>query len=201
MKHCIVICLAVLSLCTAFAQTKVPALDKSPMDMSYYPANYPILKIQDKVTEPPVVRVIYSRPQRTGRTVFSDLVEYGKVWRLGANEATEIEFYKDVIVGGKPVPKGRYTLYSIPSTDKWMLIINTDTDTWGSFKYDAKKDLARIEVPVQILSEPVESFSLSFNTSSDGFEMYAAWENVAVTVPMKVNTKQGNKTPVKKKPA
>jgi len=201
MKHCIVTCLAVLSLCTAFAQTKLPALDKSPMDMSYYPANYPILKIQDKVTEPLVVRVIYSRPQKIGRTVFSDLVEYGKVWRLGANEATEIEFYRDVIVGDKPIPKGRYTLYSIPNTDKWTLIINTETDTWGSFKYDAKKDLARIEVPVQTLSEPVESFSLSFNKSSEGFELYAAWENISVTVPMKVNTKQGSKTPVKKKQA
>ncbi len=199
MKHCIVTCLAVLFICTAFAQTKIPAIDKSPMDMSYYPVNYPILKIQDKVTEPLIVRVIYSRPQKIGRNVFSDLVEYGKVWRLGANEATEIEFYKDVIVGGKPIPMGRYTLYSIPNTDKWMLIINSETDTWGSFKYDAKKDLARIEVPVQALSEPVESFSLSFIKSSEGFELYAAWENVAITVPMKVNTKQGSKTPVKKK--
>lgn len=94
---------------------------------------------------------------------------------------------------------GRYTLYSIPNVDKWVLIINTETDTWGSFKYDAKKDMARIELPVQKLTEPVESFSISFIKSSDGFELYAAWENSAVTIPMKVNAKQGSKLPLKKK--
>jgi len=69
-------------------------LDKSPMDMSYYPVGYPILKIQDKATEPMVMRLIYSRPQLNGRKIFGELQEYGKVWRLGANEATEIEFFK-----------------------------------------------------------------------------------------------------------
>ncbi len=64
------------------------------MDMSYYPVNYPILKIQDKVTEPLVMRVIYSRPQLNGRKIFGELQAYGQVWRLGANEATEIEFLK-----------------------------------------------------------------------------------------------------------
>lgn len=80
---------------------KLPAVDKSPMDMSYYPNNYPVLKIQDKVTEPLLARIIYSRPQKNNRTIFGELIEYGKVWRMGANEATEIEFYKDVKIGGK----------------------------------------------------------------------------------------------------
>ena len=62
-----------------------------------------------------------------------------KVWRLGANEATEIEFYKDVKIGGKKVPKGRYTLYAIVSENVWTMILNKDTDTWGAFKYDSKK--------------------------------------------------------------
>src|SRR6476620_3840718 len=79
--------------------SNLPPLDKSPMDMSYYPVNYPILKIQDKATEPLLARVIYGRPQKNGRVIFGELVEYGKIWRLGANEATEIEFYKDVKIG------------------------------------------------------------------------------------------------------
>jgi hypothetical protein len=190
------------SVLTAFPQAKIPAVDKSPMDMAYYPANYPILKIQDKITEPLVVRVTYSRPQKAGRTVFGELVEYGKVWRLGANEATEIEFFSDVTVAGKSVPKGRYTMYAIPETDKWVLIINKETDIWGSFKYDMKKDVLRVDIPVQKVTEPVESFFMSFNKSGDGFELYAAWDNAAVTIPMKVNTKQSGKaTPVKKKSA
>ena len=75
---------------------KLPELDKSSMDVSYYPNNYPILKIQNKVTESPVARVLYSRPSKQNRKVFGELVEYGKVWRFGANEATEIEFFNDV---------------------------------------------------------------------------------------------------------
>ena len=129
------------------AQTgNLPQVDKSPLDMSYFPAGYPILKIQDKATEPLVARVLYSRPQKNGRTVFGELVEYGKVWRLGANEATEIEFYRDVKFGSTRVKKGRYTLYAIPTAEQWIVILNKDSDTWGAFKYDQKKDVARLTV-------------------------------------------------------
>ena len=104
------------------------------MDMSYYPTNYPVLKIQDKNTEPLTARVIYSRPKKEGRTIFGGLVEYGKVWRLGANEATEVEFYQKVNIGGKKIAKGRYTLYAIVNESSWTFIVNKETDTWGSFK-------------------------------------------------------------------
>src|SRR6202012_1966682 len=80
-------------------QAQPPAtstLDNSPLDMTYYPADYPVLKIQDKVTEPLIARVVYSRPQKRGRKLFGDLIQYGEIWRLGANEATEIEFFQDV---------------------------------------------------------------------------------------------------------
>src|SRR5687767_5582651 len=95
------------------AQTVLPPVDKSPMDMSYYPANYPVLKIQAKTKESPVARVVYSRPQKAGRVIFGSLVKYGEVWRLGANEATEIEFFRNVRLGGKKISKGRYTLCAI----------------------------------------------------------------------------------------
>lgn len=182
---------------TAFAQSKIPAVDKSEMDMSYYPPNYPILKIQDKITEPLIARVIYSRPQRGGRTVFGELVEYEKVWRIGANEATEIEFFKDVNFGGKPVPKGRYTLYTIPTLDKWIVIINKETDTWGSFKYDSKKDLVRVESSVQKLDEPVEALAIYFDKTSEGFNLCAAWENAALYVPITVSQSSPAKSSIK----
>src|SRR5664279_4404145 len=118
----------------------LPPLDKSPLDLSYYPSGYPILKIQDKATEPVIMRLIYSRPQLNNRKIFGDLQEYGKVWRLGANEATEIEFFKDVKINGKKIKKGRYTVYAIPFQDKWTLIVNKETDIWGSFRYDQLKD-------------------------------------------------------------
>src|SRR5215210_369583 len=150
MKTIIVAALLALS-CHALAQTsgsKLPSLDKSPMDISYYPAGYALLKIQDKISEPLIMRLIYSRPQLNGRKVFGELQEYGQVWRLGANEATEIEFFKDVKINNKKIKKGRYTLYCIPTADKWTLIVNKETDTWGSFKYNETKDVARVDVPV-----------------------------------------------------
>lgn len=169
---------------TTAQAVKVPALDKSPMDMSYFPSDYPILKTQNKATMPPIARVIYSRPQKDNRVIFGQLVEYGKVWRLGANEATEIEFFKDVTIGGKKVPKGRYTLYAIPTETKWTIILNKDTDTWGAFIYDDKKDILRTDVPVQPLSTPVDAFSMNFNKTDKGMDLFIAWDNAGVTLPI-----------------
>ncbi len=165
---------------------ELPAMDKSPMDMCYYPANYPVLKISDKVTEPLLARVIYGRPQKNGRNVFGDLVEYGKVWRLGANEATEIEFYKDVKVDGKKIAKGRYTLYAIPNPDSWTLIINKDTDTWGAFRYNEKNDVQRIVLPVRSTTKMVETLSMTCNKKSNGFDLVIAWDTKQVSMPVSV---------------
>ena len=181
-KTSILVCL-LISFSFSFSQTsRLPEVDKSPMDVSYYPNNYPILKIQNKATEPLVARILYSRPQKQGRKVFGELVEYGKVWRLGANEATEIEFYKDVKIDGKKVSKGRYTLYAIVSEKVWTMILNKDTDTWGAFKYDSKKDVLRTDVPVQKTDEVVESMSMLFDKSADGISLIIAWEQMKVTL-------------------
>lgn len=166
------------------AQGKLPPLDKSPMDMSYYPGNYPLLKIQDKLTGPLIARIIYSRPQKGGRLIFGDLIEYGKVWRLGANEATEIEFYKDVRINNTKIKKGRYTLYCIPYADKWTIIINKETDTWGSFRYDAKKDLLRVDIALLKQTETTEEFVMAFEKSSTGAVLIIAWENVKLNLPI-----------------
>lgn len=163
---------------------KQPPLDKSPMDMAYYPTDYPMLKTQNKVTQPPVARVIYSRPQKEGRVIFGDLIEYDKVWRLGANEATEIEFYREVSIGGKKVAKGRYTLYAIPEATTWTIILNKDTDSWGAFVYDQKKDVLRTEVSVKVLPAVVEAFSMNFTRTDKGAGLVIAWENVSATLPL-----------------
>jgi hypothetical protein len=167
------------------AQNKnIPPVDKSPMDMSYYPANYPILKIQDKITEPLAIRLIYSRPQKNGRDVFGGLVEYGQVWRLGANEASEIEFYRDVKIGSNKVKKGRYTMYAIPEEGKWTMILNRDTDTWGAFKYDQKKDVLRIEVKTEKQADITESYSMYFEKSTEGANLFVVWDNIKATLPI-----------------
>ncbi|MER3465058.1 MAG: hypothetical protein C4329_12230 [Chitinophagaceae bacterium] len=165
------------------AQTgvKLPALDKSPMDMAYYPPNYPVLRIQDKATEPLTARVIYSRPQKNGRNIFGELVEYEQVWRLGANEATEIEFFKDVKIGNKKIAKGKYTMYAVVHPTSWDIILNKDTDIWGAFKYDSTKDVVRINVPVQKTTDVADAFTITFATGAD---LIMAWDNIMAALPI-----------------
>ena len=152
--------------------------------MIYYPSNYPVLKIQDKASDPLVARLIYSRPKKEGRTVFGGLVTYGKVWRLGANEATELEFYKPVTIGGKKVTPGRYTLYAVVNEKSWTFILNKETDTWGAFKYDTAKDVARVDVPIENVTDPVETLSMTFAKSNNSFNLVVAWEKVKVMLPI-----------------
>lgn len=164
--------------------SNIPPVDKSPMDMAYYPANYPVLKIQDKLTETLAARVVYSRPQKAGRTIFGSLVKYGEVWRLSANEATEIEFFKNVKIGGKKINKGRYTLYAIANENSWTIIVNKETDTWGSFKYDKAKDVVRTEVSVQKINMSIESLSMLFEKATSGYSLIIGWDNVKVALPI-----------------
>ena len=185
MRQIIVVILLVIGIQVSaqLNSSNLPPLDKSPMDMSYYPVNYPILKIQDKATEPMVMRLIYSRPQLNGRKIFGDLQEYGKVWRLGANEATEIEFFKDVKINNKKIKKGRYTLYAIPFQDKWTLIVNKETDIWGSFRYDESEDVVRMDLPV-MKNEITEAMTIIFDKSAAGADMNVYWEDVKVSLPI-----------------
>jgi hypothetical protein len=163
---------------------KIPSLDKSALDVTYYPINYPVLKIQDKVNGSPYLRVIYSRPQKNGREVYGGLVEYGQIWRVGANESTEIEFFRDVNIGNTRVKKGRYSLYAIPRTESWTLIINRDTDSWGAFKYDQKKDVARFEAKPEKNVETAEAFSIYFEPISRGVNLYIHWDNTRTALPI-----------------
>ena len=186
MKQLVIFVSLVMGMTLAKAQ--LPAqpsnLDSSPLDMSYYPVDYPVLKIQDKVSEPLVARVVYSRPQKRGRKLFGDLIGYGQVWRLGANEATEIEFFRDVKVDSRLVKKGRYTLYALVNEDKWTLIFNKETDTWGAFRYDSSKDVMRTTVAIEKRSEIAEAFSISFQKDGKGADLLISWDDVLVKLPI-----------------
>ncbi len=184
---CLLIISFLLNVNNLNAQDKIPSLDKSPMDMSYCPQNYPILKVQEKISDSLIARVVYSRPGKNGRAIFCDLVEYGKIWRLGANEATEIEFFKNVIINKANVKKGRYTLYAIPFENKWTIIVNKELDTWGSFIYNPKKDVVRIDVPVENLSQTVETFSIYFDLKGNAAQMNILWDNARVKIPFTVS--------------
>jgi hypothetical protein len=158
-------------------------VDKSPMDMAYYPVDYPKLKMSKNVQEPLVARVIYSRPQKSGRTIFGDVLKYGNAWRLGANEATEIEFFKDVVIENQKVEKGRYVFYCIPFENKWTLILNTDLFTWG-LKIDSTKDVHKFTIPINKTNYPFEVFTMEFETAGKGAELVMEWDSVRATLPI-----------------
>ncbi|HRI21421.1 MAG TPA: DUF2911 domain-containing protein [Panacibacter sp.] len=168
---------------SVFAQQKPTDLDKSPMDMSYEPANYPILKMNGKAGDQPIARVIYGRPQKTGRQIFGGIVNYNQVWRMGANEATEIEFFKNVKIDGKTVAKGRYSMYAICNENKWTIILNTEKDIWG-LSYNQKKDILRTDVPVKNTDSPVEAFTIYFDEVKGGANMNILWDSVRVALPI-----------------
>jgi hypothetical protein len=176
--------LALVTSILANAQQKPTDLDKSPMDMSYWPSNFPMLKLSGKASGEPFARVIYGRPQKNGRSLFGDIVQYNTIWRLGANEATEIEFFVPVKIDGKLVPKGRYTLYSIPNESNWTLILNTDNFSWGNFSYNAKKDLLRVQMPVIKTMDTTEAFTLYFEETNLGAGLIILWDQVKVMLPI-----------------
>ncbi len=174
--------LGILGSC--YAQQKPTELDKSPMDMNYWPANYPILKMSGKAKDMPVARIIYSRPLKNNRTIFGGIIKYNDLWRLGANEATEIEFFTPVKIEGKIVPKGRYTLYCVPTETKWTIIISKDNFCWGNFVYDTKKDFLRTTITIDKTTELVEAMTIYFEETKTGANLLIMWDDVKASLPI-----------------
>lgn len=170
---------------SAHAQ-KPTDLDKSPMDMCYWPNNYPILKMNGKAKSMPIARVLYGRPLVNGRRIFGNILSYDEVWRLGANEATELEFFTNVKIAGKIIPKGRYTMYCIPHETKWTLIINRDNYSWGHFKYDSKKDVLRKDVDLEKTNDNTEAFTMYFDDTRTGANLILLWDDLKASLPMAV---------------
>lgn len=162
-------------------------VDQSPLDIAYCPAQYPQRKIKGELNGGPVARVIYSRPHRKGRVIFSNdpnsLCPYGKPWRLGANEATEIEFFKPVLMAGKNVSAGRYIMYCVPHLDKWEIVLNKNLDSWG-LNIDRSKDVLTLEAPVQAQDPALEDFTMLFQDTAEGAELLMSWDNVKVQLPL-----------------
>lgn len=185
MKYTVLILVAIFSSMMVSAQQKVTELDKSPLDVSYYPANYPILKMNGKAKDQPGARVIYSRPLKSNRTIFGGIVKYGELWRLGANEATELELFKNAKIGGKTVPKGKYSVFCIPYENKWTMIINKDNFAWGSFTYNSKKDVVRVDIPVQSTDESAEALTMYFeDRPGGGANLVMMWDNIKASLPI-----------------
>ena len=185
---------ALLCFCLTGANAQTfRGLDKTPMDMAYYPDDYAHDRkfAPAKVgTDKAMIRVIYSRPAKKDREVFGKLAPYGKVWRAGANEAPEIKFYQDVTIGGKKIPAGNYALLTIPGEKEWTIILSSDLDQWGAYSYNEALDVARLTVPVQKSDTVIDNFSIQFakkdaqNWNDKSVVMYMGWDTTMVAVPI-----------------
>jgi len=128
------------------------------------------------------VTIDYSSPRMKGRKIFGELVPFGKVWRTGANEATTLVTSAGLTIGGKAVPAGSYTLYTVPEASKWRLIINKQTGQWGT-KYDEAADLVRIEMKVSQLGAPQENFTIALDGSgAKACTLRIEWETTRASV-------------------
>jgi Protein of unknown function (DUF2911) len=135
------------------------------------------------------ISIEYCQPSKKGRLIFGDesekaLIPYGKWWRTGANEATVIKFSKDVLIAGKPLKAGTYTLFTIPEKGDWTVIINSEVGQWG-LSYNDKKDVLRVPVPSIQQSDSVEKFFIDFNEKVGGVDIILRWDTTKVIIPVK----------------
>lgn len=158
-------------------------IDISPMDMSYFPVDYPKLKMADHQIAPPVARVVYSRPHLGNRRLFPDILKHGEAWRLGANEATELDLYRDLYIMDSKVKAGRYNLYCIPQPGNWIIVLNSNVDTWG-LKQDSSLDLHRFTIPITTGHPPLEFFTMEFEPAPKGAMLNIAWDDVVGKLPL-----------------
>ena len=142
----------------------------------------PPAKAACKFTDGKSITVAYSSPRMRGRKIFGDLVPYGEVWRAGANEATTFVTRADVVVGGKIVPAGSYTVFTLPTPTKWTLIISKQTGEWGIPYPGEKFDFARMEMKVSKLPSPVENFTISFDQAGASCTLKLDWEMTRASI-------------------
>jgi len=145
------------------------------------PRPSPAANAQCKLSDGKSVKVDYSSPRAKGRKIYGGLVPLGQVWRTGANESTTFVTDANLTIGGKDVPAGNYTMFTIPAEDKWTLIISKKTGEWGT-DYPEGQDLGRYDMSVSKTPSAVENFTISFHEMGTGCHMYLDWENSCANI-------------------
>jgi hypothetical protein len=155
------------------------------------PAPSPKCTIEQKVGLTDVT-IEYSRPSMKGRTVFGNLVPYGKLWRTGANQNSMITFSDDVVIKGQTLKKGKYAIFVTPKVDMWEVIFYTDTENWGTPENWNEKNVSlSTNVDTKILSAPVESFTIGINNLDNNFaHLEFSWEKTFVALKFEVPTQK-----------
>lgn len=136
------------------------------------------------------IAISYSRPSVRGRIIFGTeetdaLQPYGKYWRLGANEATEISFSRDVMFNNVAVKKGTYRMYAIPGPIDFEIILNSELGKWGAFEPDHNLDVYKTKVPVTKTQNFTEQYTVRIEQVEGGANIIFEWADIQFTVPVK----------------
>jgi hypothetical protein len=135
-----------------------------------------------KFADGKTISVTYSSPRMRGRKIFGDVVPFSEVWRAGADDATGFATNTDLLSGGKTIPAGRYTLFTLPTPSKWMLIVSKKIGEWGIPYPGEKYDFARMEMNVSKLAAPLENFTISFDSAGSTCTMKLDWEMTRASI-------------------
>lgn len=130
------------------------------------------------------ISIVYSQPHMRERKVFGGLVPYGELWRLGANEATQITLTSDVEIGGETLEKGTYTLFAIPEKGEWTIVFNSKLGQWGSYSYNSEFDVLRVKAPVEETEDTWEAFTMNLEESQNGAMLSMTWEDTRAVLPI-----------------
>ena len=165
---------------------RTQGLDFAALGKGFAPRSLGVLSPPDSVKASvagAALTVRYSRPSTRGRVIFGNVVPWNQVWRTGANQATLFETSSDLVIAGSPVPAGKYSLWTLPSPAGWKLIVNKNTGQWGT-DYNAQFDLARLDMVVERLPQPVEQFTIAIEAEGNGGTLRLEWERTRAWVPV-----------------
>ena len=137
-----------------------------------------------KLSDGKTIHIDFSSPRAKGRKIYGGLVPYGQVWRAGANEATTLVTDTNLSIGGKDVPAGTYTLFTVPNEDKWTLVISKKTGEWGVPYPGEGDDFARVDMQASKLGSPMENFTISLKPSGSACNLQMDWESTRASVDL-----------------
>ena len=136
------------------------------------------------------VSITYSRPSVRNRLIFGPgdqeaLQPYGKYWRLGANESTEVTFSRDVTFNGSNVKAGSYRMYAVPGPEEFEIYLNSELGQWGAFEPNHELDILQTRVPVENSNSHVEQFTISLPVGDSGIDIVCEWNDIRFVIPVR----------------
>ncbi len=184
---------SLLAIATFFIVSEVNAqefqdLDASPMDVAYHPDRLAYADLRARKITSPQIKLYYSRPQVKGREMIGVKEKFGKLWRMGANQANEITFFQDVNIGGTKVSAGTYSVFAVLGEKTWEFQLFSRIDMWGPFTLSDEEKanpVATVEGPVSKSDKLIEALSIYFKPVDGGVHMVVGWENTIAEMPIK----------------